>query len=352
VPPSPHLPTAGDGYFQVVQPVADGVWVLTQPAFHVQPIGNVTVIEQRAGLVLVDSGGSPGAGRRVVELVRGLSSKPVVAVIVTHWHGDHPLGLAEILRAWPQARTIATRATQEHLRTPRTMNTPATPDAARNAELLQRYRGYAEYSAKMAAEAAGEADRRGWAQAERLFHQYALDIDGALTLTTTESFGDRLLLDDERAPVEALFLGRANTDGDAVVWLPRQRVLVSGDLVVAPIPFGFGSYPGEWLAVLEGVRAHDFTVLVPGHGPPQRDRRYLDDLAALLRDVRAQVGALAAKGLSLDEVRAQVDLSAHRTRFTGGDPWLARWFDAYWTQPIVAAAYKEARGEPIEQSLG
>ena len=55
---------------------------------------------------------------------------------------------------------------------------------------------------------------------------------------------------------------------------------------------------------------------------------------------------------ALDQVLARVDLEAQARAFTGGDPWLERWFDQFWTRPIVASAYKEARGEPIVQSLG
>jgi glyoxylase-like metal-dependent hydrolase (beta-lactamase superfamily II) len=339
----------GDGYRQQVSRIDDGIWVLAQSAFQVQPAGNVTVIEQADGLVLIDTGGTPGAARRLIGAVRGLSPKPVKAMVVTHWHGDHALGLAELLRAWPAARTIATAATQAHLRTPATMNSPAAPDAEKNAALVKQFQGYAEYSRKMAGEATSDAQRRGWEGAERLFEQYTPDIDGALTISTAEAFTDRLVLADPERPVELLFLGRGNTDGDAVAWLPRQRVVVSGDLVVAPIPFGFGSYPGEWIATLEKLRALDFAVLIPGHGPPQRDRAYLDRVVALLREVRSQVAA--ARDLPLDDARKKVDLAALRAQFTGGDPWLTTWFDSYFTQPIVASAHKEARGEPIVQSL-
>ncbi|HEX7948647.1 MAG TPA: hypothetical protein VF495_28550, partial [Phenylobacterium sp.] len=53
---NPELPRPEDGYFQVPQRVAPGVWVLAEPTFQVQPIGNVTIIEQTDSLVLVDAG--------------------------------------------------------------------------------------------------------------------------------------------------------------------------------------------------------------------------------------------------------------------------------------------------------
>jgi glyoxylase-like metal-dependent hydrolase (beta-lactamase superfamily II) len=325
--------------------------VLFQPRFQVQPAGNVTMIEQTDGLVLVDTGGSPGAGRRVVEAIRLVSPKPVKAVVITHWHGDHPQGLSEILRAWPDARTIATRATQAHLADPRTMNTPARPDPAANAAFQKRVEAFAAFTRRMGADAKTPAEAAGWAGAERLFNQYARDMDGALTLPVREGFDRRLDLPDRRAPAQVLFLGRANTDGDAIVWLPRQRVLVAGDIVAAPFPFGFGSYPADWIRTLTRLRSYPLKVLVPGHGAPQHDRAYIDRLTAALGEVRAKTAPLAAQSLGPAESARRIDLADQVRGFVGDDPWLRNWATTYWVAPIVASAYKEATGQPIVQSL-
>jgi glyoxylase-like metal-dependent hydrolase (beta-lactamase superfamily II) len=349
--PAPEFPRPEDGYFQETIKVAPGVWTLAEPRFQVQPIGNVTVIEQSDGLVLVDSGGSPGSARRIATEIRRLSPKPVKAVIITHWHGDHPQGLSEILKAWPQARTISTRATQAHLRERKTMNTPAAFDPAADEAFYKRGQGFIAYSQRMADQAVNPSEKAGWSATARLFTQYAEDMRGAVTIPTSEAFDERLDLPDARTPVEVRFLGRANTDGDAVVWLPKQRVLVSGDVVVAPFPFGFGSYPADWLRTLERLRAYDFKVLVPGHGPPQRDHAYLDRLSAAITEVRAKVAPLAVQGFSLEDVRKRVDFTDQAQTLVGDDPWLRRWFGEYWIAPFVASAYKEARQEPIIQGL-
>lgn len=340
------------GYLQRTQSVAPHVWLLAEPSFQVQPIGNVTVIEQADGLVLVDAGGSPGAGRRIVAMVRSLSPKPVKTVVLTHWHGDHVQGLSEILKAWPGAQAIATDATAAHLRDPKTMNSPSAPDPKANAAIQAQVRDFAAYAREMGAAAATPEEKAGWRAALQLFDQYGPDMDGVVTLAPARAFTGRMSFPDPRAPVEVRFFGRANTDGDAVVWLPRQRVLVTGDVVVAPFPFGYGSYPAEWSSVLADLERIPFRTLVPGHGAPQHDRAYLRRLASALAEVRARVAPLAAKGVPLDEARKQLDFTAQAQRFVGADPWLRRWFKAYWTDPIVTSAYKEVRGEPIVQSLG
>lgn len=352
-PPDAPPELVADGYFEVAEKVADHVWIIRQAEpFHLQPIGNVTVIEQADGLVMVDAGGSPGGGRRLVAMVRALSPKPVKAVILTHWHGDHPQGLPEIQKAWPRARTISTAATKAALADLKSPSAPFYPDAERNAAMMKQFKDLPPYARAQLATSTMEGEREGWRKLERLFLYLTGDMEGALMPLPKETFTDRLDIPDPDAPLEARFLGRANTDGDAVVWLPKQQVLVAGDIVVSPVPYGFGGYPEDWIATLGRLKAYDFAILIPGHGGPQKDRAYLDRLIALLSEVRRQVGPLANAGLPLKDVQAKVDLSGPSRAFTGGDAWRKRWFDQYWTKPIAASAYKEARGEPIRQGFG
>lgn len=227
------------------------------------------------------------------------------------------------------------------------------PDPAKDAAFAKRVAGLITYLTTESKSPKREPPlREGFARAIPEMKRYGDDAAGMFVVVPTETFKDRLLLDDREAPVEVFHPGPANTDGDAAAWLPRQKVLVAGDLVVAPIPFGFGSYPEQWIAALQSLKARNFALLIPGHGAPQRDRSYLDKLIALIRDVRAQVAPLAASGLDLDQTRKKVDLSIQRRVFAGDDPWLAHWFDEFWSKPFVESAWKEARGVPIEQGEG
>ncbi|MFN3945752.1 MAG: MBL fold metallo-hydrolase [Allosphingosinicella sp.] len=348
----PHGTATATGHLQIIEPLAPRVWLIRQAEpFQLQPVGNVTLIEQADGLVLVDSGGSPGSGRRVVDLVRSVSSKPLKAVLVTHWHGDHPLGLPAIVAAWPQARIIAHARTRDHLLGPPMADYPkGAPDPEADAKMAEQADGAAAFLARNAADPAlSEAERAGFARTLAAFRSLRSDMEGAFVVVPTETFDDSLRIDDPEVPVDLLHLGRANTDGDAVAWLPRQRIVVAGDMVVAPIPFGFGSFPAEWIEALGRLRALEFALLVPGHGRPQADAAYLDRLVGLIAETRAQVAPLAAQGLDLDAVRARVGLSAQKALFAGDDPWLGRWFDAYWVRPMTEAAWREANGLEIVQ---
>jgi glyoxylase-like metal-dependent hydrolase (beta-lactamase superfamily II) len=353
-PPAPHALPA-DGYSQIIEKVADGIWVIRQAKpFHLQPIGNVVVVEQKDGLVLLDSGDSPGAGRRIAALIRSVSAKPVKAVAISHWHGDHSLGLPGLKESWPNLRIITTAETkQDLLGAPMAAFAKDGPDPAHSAayhKVIQR--GIALFTGIADKPETAAFERAGYAQTVRELADYDQNVEGLYVAAPTETFADRLVLDDPVRPVELVHPGRANTDGDLAVWLPRQKVLATGDMVVAPIPFGFGSYPADWLRSLAALRAYPFRLLIPGHGAPQHDRAYLDRLSGLIADVRRQVAPLAAAHLSFEDTRKRVDLSRDRRLFAGDDPWLGLWFDRDWAEPFVKMAWQEASGVPIVQSGG
>ncbi len=229
VRPSPQHgeDTMTDGYYQKAYPVTDRVHVLRQgTGFHVQVIGNVTVVEQSDGFVLVDAGGTPGAGRRVVELVRSIKNKPVKVIIVTHWHGDHHFGLSEVLKAWPQALVVSTDATRIHMNN---RGLPAQPDPSYDETQEHNFeQTRTELEASSTSPKVPEAEHKQYADAAREVREYEEDFRGVFIRYATITFDHRISFPDEFAPVEAMFLGKANTDGDAVVWLPKQKLLAVG----------------------------------------------------------------------------------------------------------------------------
>jgi glyoxylase-like metal-dependent hydrolase (beta-lactamase superfamily II) len=354
-PPSPTAVTAEDGYLQIIEKLGDGLWVIRQAQpFHLQPIGNVVIVEQDRQLVVIDGGGSPGAGRRIVAMIESVSPKPVGAIVVTHWHGDHTLGLSALAERWPKARIIASAQTRDALLGESMQRYPkGAPDPNRTSAFLKDLDGVTPFiDGELAKPGLSPEERAGFERTRRELADYRRDVVGMYLPTAIEAHAGALVLPDPVRPVELFQPGRANTDGDTAVWLPRQAVLASGDIVVAPVPFGFGSYPADWIKTLEELKARDFAILIPGHGAPMRDTAYVDRLIALISTVREQVTPLVAQGLDLAATRRRIDLGAARAEFTRGDPWLGRWFDQYWRDPFVEAAWREAKGLPIVQGKG
>jgi glyoxylase-like metal-dependent hydrolase (beta-lactamase superfamily II) len=316
------------------------------------PLANEMLIEQTDGLVLVDAGKTRGAGERIVALIRSISSKPVKAVIITHCHPDHVLGLGPIVEAWPKAAIVESRDTlaciernddDSYKGIPRTRGGSAERDQKRAAGL----RAYAaQLGPNLTDPKLSAAERRGWADVVGVLDQRIADERGTYLVMPTVTFTDTYKIDDPLAPVEARFLGRAHTDGDVVVWAPRQRVVATGDVVVWPIPFT-GSRVFEWPGTLRAIERLRPLIVVPGHGVVLRGTAYIERMAvALTAFGKMAEGLLAGPEIPDDQVLDKIGVSAQKQAFAGNDPWRRLWFDQYFAVN-VAKAYRELRAKRV-----
>ncbi|HEX9688539.1 MAG TPA: MBL fold metallo-hydrolase [Thermoanaerobaculia bacterium] len=160
------------------------------------------------------------------------------------------------------------------------------------------------------------------------------------------TFVDQLILHRGNRTIEIRWLGRGNTRGDVVVFLPKERIVATGDLLVAPIPFGIGSYYQDWIATLGKLDALSADVLFPGHGPVQRDRQYLHQVQGLLSALVDRVKASAAAGDTVEDVRKKVTLADWKVKLAGSDALKQRAFDLFFVQPAVERGWRQAKGEP------
>lgn len=116
------------------------------------------------------------------------------------------------------------------------------------------------------------------------------------------TFTDRLTLHLDDVAVELRHFGPAHTTNDVVVWVPDSDVVYAGDLAFAGgQPFVLEGSVVGFIEALDGIRALQPEVLVPGHGPVVRGDAVgdlLDDLAGYLRFVADVAAASYAAGLS------------------------------------------------------
>jgi Metallo-beta-lactamase superfamily len=143
--------------------------------------------------------------------------------------------------------------------------------------------------------------------------------------------------------VRLMYLGRANTAGDVVAYVPDAKVILTGDVVVEPIPYATQSYIGDWARVLEKIEAMDAVAIVPGHGKVLRDKRYVHDLREMFASLDRQVRAAYGPGKSLDEVRKKIDLASSRKALCGDDKSLQAAFD-YMIGSATDRAYQDVSG--------
>ncbi len=339
---------AGDAFELEWRELARGVWVGIRPVSYRQPvITNTTVVIGEKGVFVFDAAGFALQGERLVAKVAELTDKPITHIAISHWHGDHSMGDSRVLDKFPDAEVIAHEFTARYIASP---NMDQVPPRDLKAE--------GEYRARVekALETGVRSDGTPVTPTMRAFYTDLLtDFDSVneqiarrQVTKPTRTMTDRLVIGLGGRTVELRHIAPGNTKGDMFLWLPEERILATGDIVVRPTPYGFFSYPRSWAGVLRELKAFDARFIVPGHGDIMTDTAYLDLLAETMDFVADQVDAQAKAGKSLEATRAAIDWSPVESRFTGGDGMLATLFNIWFKTPIVEAQYNLSTGKDNE----
>jgi cyclase len=300
---------------------------------------NAMFIVGDSDVIVVDAQFTRLATQEVIGALRTITRLPVAYVINTHWHDDHVFGDQVYADSFPGVRFVAQSNTRDALATAAVENRANQwkygPAAMLHYDSLVRA-GKGEDGALMT-----ESEKAAQSSGLRIFNQYLSEASGFRAIPPTVTFEQQLTLSRGGRRIEVRYLGRGHTRGDAIVYLPDDGIVATGDLVVAPIPLAFGSFIGDWISDLAQIRALKARVIVPGHGPVFRDDAYLALLERMFRAVKDQVADAVAKGSTLDDVKKSVTLDPYQSIFAGADPWKRHLFHQFFLTPAIAAAFQE-----------
>ncbi|MGD9589091.1 MAG: MBL fold metallo-hydrolase [Pyrinomonadaceae bacterium] len=323
-----------------VEKIADGVYALVrkEPASLWFNPNNVIIIGEK-DVIVVDSNISSEYTREVLAELKKLTNKPVKYVINTHWHEDHVIGNRVYRDAFPDVQFIGHRSTLTDLPTTGAANRKGSVENGRG--LIELLRKQIEKGQDLAGQEITEEARAGYKSDIVLVSSYLSESPKFEIILPNVIVDDLIELRQETRRVEVRFLGKAHTAADLVVYLPKEKIAITGDLIVHPVPLiGSTSYPLEYGATLRKLKALDARKLVPGHGPVLRDTAYLDHMIDLTDAIKIEVEAAAARGETLDQMRKSVDLEKFRKLFAGDSKHKSFVFRNYVTLSAVAAAYR------------
>jgi glyoxylase-like metal-dependent hydrolase (beta-lactamase superfamily II) len=284
---------AGDAKFEFKK-IADGVHVaVAAPAYKVNC--NTAIIEDGDGVLIVDTHSKPSAARVIVEHVRSLTSKPVRYVVNTHFHWDHWHGNEVYPAAYPNAEIITNQLTREAM---------VKKGLKRIQDHVRQVPGEIDRLRSEVAGATG-AERERLEGDLRLAQAYLTEVTALKPALPTMAFERTMKLYRRDREIHLLYLGRAHTEGDVFVYLPKEKVVVTGDAVIGWTPFMGDGYPQDWPDTLRRLEQLDFDRMILGHGQVAgRDwlrtfRGYVEDL---VEAVRREVWA----GATLEETKERV----------------------------------------------
>ena len=285
--------------------VAEGVYhVVGTGALTV--VGNGAIIVNDDDVVIVDDHVSPAAAWVLLEEVKKLTPKPVRYVINTHFHYDHSSGNQVFA---PGVDIIGHEFTREMLASGKPMQMPL-------------YKGYVDalpnQIATLRDRVAKEPDA---ATKARLQTQLTSTENNLASQKELKLVPPNMTLRTEMTlfrgsrEIQLRFLGRGHTAGDVVVYLPKEKVVITGDFLTAGMSNLSDSYPDEWATSLDALKKLDFTTVLPGHGEAYTDKAKIDYYQAYLRDAWAQASRLKQQGVSAEDAVKRIDMSAHKDHY-------------------------------------
>ncbi|MBI3467928.1 MAG: MBL fold metallo-hydrolase [Planctomycetes bacterium] len=247
--------------------------------------------------VLVIDANFPVHAEKVVAEIKRTTQKPIRFVFDTHYHGDHAFGNA----IYTTDGAVAV-ATEKCLM-----------------ELVKK--GHPAFEE-------GKKDRE--------------DFRKTFLANPTLLFDTKIVFDDGKHRVEMLYTGHAHTVGDAVAYLPKEKIVFTGDACVnGPYNYTGDGDTENWIKVLDAIKELNTDLIAPGHGKPM-GRELLDLQRRYFVELRAAVQAGIDGGKSLDEIKGSIDLPFYK-EWTG--------VEAKTRTENIEHVYKELTGMVTPASL-
>ncbi|MGH7578743.1 MAG: MBL fold metallo-hydrolase [Gemmatimonadales bacterium] len=219
------------------------------------------------GVVVIDALASPRQGEQLLETIRRVTDRPIAWLVLTHHHPDHHFG-AVVLRkagarviAHPDKRVLASEGGEDAL----------IADWVRVVG-LDAMRGF----------------------------EFADTPDRPVTTADTLRLGGKTVV--------VTHPGAGHSRGDLTVWLPEERVLFAGDVLVEDgVSMVVDGNSGVLLRVLETMDSMHPRAVVPGHGAiPARPADLVRRTREYLTGIQAEMRTAVEKGVPMRRAMASL----------------------------------------------
>jgi cyclase len=284
--------------------VTDGVYYAT--ASGTMNVGaNSPIIVTDTETLVIDSEITPAAGRALAADVKAITDKPIRYVVDSHYHYDHSHG-NQVFMA--DAQVIGHDNTRKRMLgnvlEQYTYLNSVQPIPARVAAMRERLPQETDPQQKAALE-------RQIANALAYLEQ----VKETKVTPPAVTFDKSMTIVRGNREMRLVYLGRGHTDTDVVVYLPKERIVCTGDLMESVISYMGDSFPDDWIETLERLKALDFDTVMPGHGVVFHGKNKITAFQRYLRDVITQATAMKKQGLSADAAAQKIDMTAYKDEF-------------------------------------
>lgn len=256
-----------------------GEWVkINERIYHFQrkQSSNSGAIIMKDYVLIVDAGQEPESGKEVVDKLRKITDKPVKYLVITHYHDDH-------IMAIPWFKTNGA-VVIGHVETSRIIKEMG------NKLIDQRINLFG----------------RGRPELKEILKDAVIDVPEL-------TFEKKMTIGEGEERVELLYFGPARTPSDIYLWLPKEKVLFTGDAInksVQPIHYDYPNIK-QWTASMQSAMDLQPVLYLPGHGTPFKTDT-VKEIIDYYNDLRRGVQAYIDKGFSLERIQAEFELPKYR----------------------------------------
>jgi cyclase len=334
VPAAHALSSAGPTKVQI----AAGIYQFLSPDVAGNVDGNSVAVVTDRDILIFDTNLLPATAQKVISELRKMTAKPVRYAVNSHWHPDHSGGNETYAKTFPDLEIIATQSTRRLMENTAAVYVKTLEFEANQAK--QQIKASLLSGKTSDGKPLAAADREDLESQLRSEDRFIAEYKGAQVKLPTLTFGDTLTLYHGGREFRFMHLV-GHTNGDMALYLPAEKVLLTGDLLAYPVPFCADSHPTAWIASLETLLRLDANTIVPGHGQAQHDQAYLRLVLHSLKTIDEQVHEALHRGLTLEQTQKAVNLDSIRLSFTHDVPDLNDSFQGNFA-PVVRQMYDEA----------
>ena len=260
------MPCFGDEYGKVTsEKIAEGVYLFTTSSYgDVGMCGNSVAILTDECVLIFDSTSTPATAATVLGEVKKLTNKPVRYLVNSHWHWDHWGGNQVFAAAFPDLQIITHEKNLQQMKEVE----PRWNDDGLKVQLPDYIKSLEQKLDEDRSKHAPESEIK---DLEELISTDRDFLTQKTSLTKTFpniTFSDSMTVRPGGREIRIMH-ARAITIGDTYVYLPAEKILITGDIMLSPFPFAIGgTYPADWLATLQ-----QFAKLEPTLSSPDTEKR-------------------------------------------------------------------------------
>jgi glyoxylase-like metal-dependent hydrolase (beta-lactamase superfamily II) len=347
----PAAADAADYQHFVWHEPAPGIWLGVTPASSFISGNTIIIALPDGGSMVVDPHISEFTANEIVAKVKQVSAAPVRYLVDTHLHNDHTQGNTAFKKAFPQVEIIAHE------------NTCAGIKEKAMGRSRWRLGKLGRELDEIKANRKDVTDPKVAEGLDRIIAGNELYLKDAATLVWTMptqclalKAGEKKVYGSGARTIEIGYYGRAHTAGDLVAYLPKEKILINGDLWSERGGMGGDGRDGSILEAprtLKAIRALDFDLVLPGHGDLFRGKQGLDVSIAAAEALIARVKESHANGDYIERTlelvtappRAGVPVQGEISKYV---PYMRSPAEAGWKRSVTRA-YEELE---LRQQLG